>query len=138
LRTKAITGLVVLLALFAVAVTGCGDTGKAGSEGTAGAGYQNVTAEELKFMISSEKNLFIVDVRENEETARGYIAGSLLLPLSEFQSWVDEIPRDKKVVIVCASGSRSPQVAEYLVRLGYPEVYNLSDGLMVWTGELVK
>ncbi|MFZ5639411.1 MAG: rhodanese-like domain-containing protein [Bacillota bacterium] len=47
-------------------------------------------------------------------------------------------PRDKKVVIVCASGSRSPQVAEYLVQLGYPEVYNLSDGLMVWTGELVK
>ncbi|MDT3699733.1 MAG: rhodanese-like domain-containing protein [Thermincola sp.] len=53
-------------------------------------------------------------------------------------SRVSEIPKDKKVALVCQSGSRSSMAAEYLVQLGYNQVYNLDGGMMTWPYEVSK
>lgn len=100
--------------------------------------YQNISSEQLKKMIESEKNLMVIDVREKNEYNTGHIKSAILLPTSEIRSRVNEIPKDKKFVLVCASGARSSQVAAWLVQMGYKEVYNLEGGLSSWPYELDK
>lgn len=101
-------------------------------------GYQDISPENLKQMMGSDKSLIIVDVREKEEFAEGHIAGAQLVPLSEFQSRVNELPKDKKIVLVCLSGSRSSQAAAYMAQLGYKQLYNLTGGMSAWPYEVVK
>ncbi|MHB9095330.1 MAG: rhodanese-like domain-containing protein [Eubacteriales bacterium] len=134
---------VLLLILIGLLVSGCGGPGTnkttdSATVTTPTTGYQDITAGQLKSMRESDKNLLVVDVRENEEYGLGHISGSLLIPIGEVQSRVNELPRDKKIVVVCATGARSSQVADYLVQQGYTGVYNLSGGLASWPYELVK
>lgn len=126
----------MILAVFPV--SGCGSPDSANPSGTAAVSYQDISADQLKTMIDTDKNLLVVDVREKEEYDAGHIAGSMLLATSEFSSRVGELPKDKKIVLVCASGARSAQAAGYLVQQGYQDVYNLSGGLSAWPYDLVK
>ncbi len=72
-----------------------------------------------------------LDVREDEEWAAGRIAGALHIPLGELGARQAEIPRERRIVCVCRSGSRSAAVTEALVRAGY-EAENLAGGLKAW------
>lgn len=74
----------------------------------------------------------LVDVREPEEWVLGRIPGAIHIPLNDLPLHIEEIPTDKPVVVVCASGVRSLYGAHYLVQIGYPEVYNLEDGTKGW------
>jgi rhodanese-related sulfurtransferase len=74
----------------------------------------------------------LVDVRELVEWAGGRIAGAIHIPLNDLPARMGEIPQDKPVVVVCASGVRSLYGAQFLQRSGFPEVYNLEDGTVGW------
>ncbi|MEM5948050.1 CoA-disulfide reductase [Spirochaetia bacterium 38H-sp] len=71
---------------------------------------------------------FLIDVRTPEENALGTIEGSVNIPVQEIRNRLDEIPRDKKVVLFCGVGLRA-YIAERILRQnGYTEIYNLSGG----------
>jgi rhodanese-related sulfurtransferase len=72
-----------------------------------------------------------VDVREPEEWAAGHVEGSLWIPLGELQARAGELPRDRPLVIVCRSGSRSAYAADALVAAGW-DASNLAGGLHAW------
>ena len=72
-----------------------------------------------------------VDVREPEEWEAGHVDGSLWIPLGELQDRAGELPRDRPLVIVCRSGSRSGYAADALVAAGY-DASNLAGGLHAW------
>lgn len=75
----------------------------------------------------------LIDVREPEEHAQSRIPNSLLIPMSELNGRVNEIPREGEVIIYCRSGNRSGQVVEALInQLGYENLYNLAGGIMGW------
>ncbi len=74
----------------------------------------------------------LVDVREVEEWVTGRIPGAIHIPLNSLPENLDQIPTDKPVVMVCASGIRSLYGSNYLLQMGYPEVYNLEDGTKGW------
>lgn len=74
----------------------------------------------------------LVDVREIEEWVIARIPGAIHIPLDTLPEHLDAIPRDKPVVVVCASGVRSLYGAYFLLEQGYREVYNLSDGTKGW------
>lgn len=74
----------------------------------------------------------LVDVREAEEWAYGHIPGAIHIPMNTIPIRHTEIPLDKPVVVVCAHGSRSMMVAQYLLGIGFPEVYNLEEGTHGW------
>ncbi len=75
----------------------------------------------------------IVDVRSPEEWAQdGHIEGAVLIPLPALGLRVDEIPRDRPVVMVCRSGRRSQAACEALAQAGFDNVQNLAGGMIAW------
>jgi rhodanese-related sulfurtransferase len=73
-----------------------------------------------------------VDVRTEAEWATGHIPGSLLIPLDELPSRVNEIPRDKDIVVICKSGVRSKEGAAILRLDGFTRVTCLAGGIQAW------
>ncbi len=73
----------------------------------------------------------LIDVREANECSDGHIPGMLHLPLDVVADQLGDLPRDRKVIVVCRSGRRSAGVTELLVRSGFDAV-NLDGGLLAW------
>ena len=69
-----------------------------------------------------------LDVREADEWEAGRIAGALHIPVGELALRQSEIPRDRPLIVVCRSGSRSSYVTEELLHAGY-EAENLAGGM---------
>jgi phage shock protein E len=67
----------------------------------------------------------IVDVRGPDEFADGAFPGAVNIPLAALQARLGELePKDKPVVLYCASGARSAQAARILKRAGFADVVN--------------
>jgi len=98
----------------------------------AAAGYRNVTSAEAKRLIEQKKNIFLLDVRTPMEFNQARMRGSTLIPISEIERRINEVPRNRPILVFCAVGSRSNLVAGFLVNKGYREVYNMTDGLVGW------
>jgi rhodanese-related sulfurtransferase len=76
----------------------------------------------------------LIDVRTPAEFQGGHLPGATSIPLHELAARIGEIPQDKPVVIVCATGNRSGAAAGALLRAGYDaeRVFNLRGGTMMW------
>jgi rhodanese-related sulfurtransferase len=74
----------------------------------------------------------LVDVREPDEFFQFRAEGAVLLPLSSFLSTWQNLPADRPILFICASGSRSWSAADYLVRNGRPAVANVEGGTIAW------
>jgi phage shock protein E len=66
----------------------------------------------------------VVDVRSEAEFRRGAYRGAINLPLQVLGSRLHRIPKDRPVVVYCASGSRSAMAARVLRKAGYADVSN--------------
>ncbi len=78
---------------------------------------------------------FILDVRTNEERARGFIPGSVQIHISQLPDRLGELPKekDKPILVYCGTGHVSAVAAAYLRALGYTEVKNLNGGFRTWS-----
>lgn len=74
----------------------------------------------------------IIDVRTAQEFSKGAIPGAIHLPLEELRQRIDEIPRDKPLVMYCRSGQRAYLAERILRQRGYEHVANLSGGYLTW------
>ena len=81
--------------------------------------------DEVAALDSSE--WFRLDVREQEEQAVGAVEGAHNIPLGELRSRLAELPKDKKILVNCASGQRSYFATRLLRQKGF-DAYNLSGG----------
>lgn len=66
----------------------------------------------------------IVDVRSPDEFRDGGFPGAVNIPLQDLQRRLGEIPKEKPVVLYCASGARSGMGARMLKQAGYADVTN--------------
>jgi phage shock protein E len=67
----------------------------------------------------------IIDVRTTDEFADGSYPGAVNIPLAILAARLDELgPKDKPIVLYCASGARSAQAARILKQAGYADVMN--------------
>lgn len=82
--------------------------------------------------LQDHPNVVLIDVREPFEYSAGYISGAKLIPLGQVPARVDEIPRDKTVIVTCRSGNRSGQAANYLRQQGFTNVHNMAGGVIAW------
>jgi rhodanese-related sulfurtransferase len=74
----------------------------------------------------------IVDVRELDEFRDVRIAGAALVPMSTFASRLAEIPKDRPLLVMCASGVRSVAATSFLLRNGWTDVVNVDGGIVAW------
>jgi adenylyltransferase/sulfurtransferase len=92
--------------------------------------------KELKRRLDAREDFFLLDVREPNEFQIGRIPGSTLIPLGEVPQRVDEIPRDKEIVVHCKMGGRSARAAAFLRQKGYKNVKNLKGGILDWSDKI--
>jgi rhodanese-related sulfurtransferase len=74
----------------------------------------------------------IVDVRERHEFIAVRVDGVALLPMSVFAARHGEIPRDRPILVMCATGGRSAAATAFLLRAGWPDVSNVAGGIEAW------
>jgi rhodanese-related sulfurtransferase len=74
----------------------------------------------------------IVDVREPSEFAAVRLDDVVLLPMSSFAERFGELPKDRPLLVMCASGSRSAAATAHLLRNGYTDVVNVAGGITEW------
>ncbi len=104
--------------------------------GSAQGSYQEVSASELDDFMKENPNYQYIDVRESYEYSGGHVKGFKNIASGNILNGNFNLSKDKKVVVICRSGSRSKKVATYLDKEGY-EVINVKDGIMNYKGELV-
>ena len=73
---------------------------------------------------------FLLDVREVDEYRGAHVPGAVLIPLSELESRVGEVP-DVEIDVICKTGGRSQRAAEYLASRGVA-VRNVAGGTLAW------
>ncbi len=73
-------------------------------------------------------NNFILDVRTPDEFELGNIEGAINIEVDQIRNRLDEIPKDKKIIIYCGVGLRGYFAARILMQKGYSNVVNLSGG----------
>jgi rhodanese-related sulfurtransferase len=74
----------------------------------------------------------VVDVREGWEYRRGRVPGAVLVPLGQLTARVPELPRDRRLLIICQHGERSLAAAQYLAARGFEGVVSVSGGTVAW------
>ena len=60
------------------------------------------------------------------------VPDSTLIPVGELENRLDEVPRDREIVVVCRSGNRSRTGRDILLKAGYPQVTSVTGGLKQW------
>lgn len=89
------------------------------------------TVDDLLSRLDSADAPLIVDVREDDEFDAWHIPGAVLFPLGELADRLNEIPRDRHIVTVCAAGLRAAKGADILASAGY-SVSVLTGGMESW------
>ena len=79
-----------------------------------------------------QQGAFLLDVRTQEEYNQYHLQGSTLIPLDQLSDQLDKLPRDKDIVVICHSGTRSLSAAILLQQHGFKRIYYLAGGLNAW------
>lgn len=79
-----------------------------------------------------QDDLVLIDVRNDDEVARGIIQGAKHIPLTSLPQILDKLSKKSSIVFYCHSGVRSAHAASYLVEHDYHDVYNLAGGVIAW------
>ncbi|MFG6117589.1 Rhodanese-related sulfurtransferase [Thalassobacillus cyri] len=90
--------------------------------------------EEVQDMIKENKDVQIIDVREDDEVAQGMIPQAKHIRLGDIPEAANNLDKDQEYIMVCRSGGRSMNAAQYLDQQGF-KVRNLEGGMMNWDGE---
>lgn len=83
-----------------------------------------------KIARSTPSNTIIIDVRDAEETAKGMLKGAINIPTQDISSRLSEIPKGKKVVVHCKSGTRASMAYQTLKENGF-DAYFLNATILI-------
>ena len=78
----------------------------------------------------------VLDVREAWELKVASIPDVLHIPMNEIPARLGELDRNGELVVMCRSGGRSMQVAQFLARNGFQQVANLTGGILAWSRDV--
>ncbi len=96
-----------------------------------------LSAEDLHSWIHSDKEFYIVDMRNDYEHSVGFFKNSILPPLKNFRDLPALLPtlehlKNKTVVTVCTGGVRCEKASGFLVKHGFNDVYQLHNGIVTY------
>lgn len=118
--------------------TACGDqpsiksiTDSPSAEASCGS-INNMTAVDLARYMTNQKDLVLLDVREQNEFEYSHLGQAMHIPLNRLSERIKELPENKEIVVYCRSGTRSRRAAEILQSAGIKNVRNLQGGIRAW------
>jgi rhodanese-related sulfurtransferase len=94
-----------------------------------------ITPTEFVARRSRGESLTLLDVREDWELGVASVPDVVHIPMGEVADRLGELDRGREVVVLCRSGRRSLQVANFLQQNGFQAV-NLAGGILAWSREL--
>jgi len=95
-----------------------------------------MSAPELKRKMDACEPFELIDVREPFEYEIARIDGAKLIPLGEIAERVNELQRERPIVVHCHSGQRSAQAVRLLQQRGFANLYNLEGGIDAWSDQI--
>ena|SRR3989338_3482023 len=99
-----------------------------------------ISVGQLKNMIDDHEDFVLVDVREEYEWYICKIEGAKLIPMSQIMNEnigiLENIEKDKKIVLHCHTGARSAAVLQILKNKGFKNLKNLVGGIDAWSNEI--
>ncbi|WP_338751494.1 MBL fold metallo-hydrolase [Bacillus sp. FJAT-52991] len=101
--------------------------------------YQNINIETFKAQYQNE-DVYVMDIRQQAEWNAGHISGAHHHMLGYLQDQLADLPKDKKMLVHCQSGARSPIGTSVLQAAGFKNIENVEGGFSVWkaAGEEVE
>ncbi|WP_339147337.1 MULTISPECIES: rhodanese-like domain-containing protein [unclassified Sutcliffiella] len=96
---------------------------------------QTITTGELKKKLDAGEELYLVDVREDEEIEMGKIKQAEHIRMGDIPENLDKLDKGKEYIVICRSGRRSENVCHYLQDQGY-KVRNMVGGMLEWEGDV--
>jgi adenylyltransferase/sulfurtransferase len=90
----------------------------------------------LQDKLASDKRCILLDVREPFEWEVARVEGAQLIPLGQLPARLSELDRDREIFVMCHSGMRSAQAAEFLRSAGFAKVANVAGGIDAWSAQI--
>ena len=76
----------------------------------------------------------LLDVREDWEVALAPVpTDTVHIPMGAIEDRIGELDPNKETVVICRSGGRSAQVAQFLEHQAFAKVFNLAGGILAWS-----
>jgi sulfur-carrier protein adenylyltransferase/sulfurtransferase len=109
----------------------CGAVSADAQEAAAGS---TITAAELKAMLDREDDIFLIDVREQNEYEIVSIPGAVLIPKDQFLTGaaLERLPQDRRIVLHCKSGVRSAECLAVVKNAGFSDAVHVGGGVISW------
>lgn len=89
-----------------------------------------IAPADLKRMVETDKRVFLLDIREEEDVRAGWIAGSKNVDIESLDGRLADVPKDRRIVIVDLHGKQANVAARYLAYKGYKDVARLDGGFV--------
>ncbi len=100
-------------------------------------GVKQIELHELKEILKNKpENMVVIDIREPEEYDAFHIPEIPLIPMSTIPNILEDLKKDKEYIFVCRSGSRSQNVARFLLSNGFLGAHNFYGGMLTWDDEV--
>jgi adenylyltransferase/sulfurtransferase len=112
----------------------CGIPGK-DTKQTVTTSVPEMQPEELKRKLDRGEDVFVLDVREPHEYQICNIGGHLI-PLGDLEKRVNELDREREMVVHCKGGVRSAKAVELLQRYGFKNAVSLAGGITAWSDKV--
>ena len=96
---------------------------------------ETTPAEFIKRMNDSQA-ITLLDVREEWELGIAKLEMAVHIPMDQVPDRLTDLASDSEIVVMCRSGGRSRQVADFLQRNGYTNVSNLTGGILAWAEQI--
>ncbi len=91
-----------------------------------------ISIDELKRALEASEDLLVLDVRRPGEFEGGHVPNAINIPLSELPKSMSDIPKDRPLAIICASGYRSSIAKSVLDRCNFKSSMNVLGGTGAW------
>jgi len=93
--------------------------------------------QELKSMLDNDIDFILLDVRTDHEVLISKISDkSCHIPMNDIPSKIDDLDKNKEIIVYCKSGKRSARVCEFLENNNFLNTYNLKGGILAWENEI--
>ena len=95
-----------------------------------------INVNDLNLKFTNNENFILLDVRTDQEVFISKIQGSIHIPMNDVPLRLDELNKEKEIVVQCKSGKRSARVCEFLLNNNFVNVKNLKGGIIAWSEEI--